>query len=131
MNSKMYTDLLGDILISFMDDKMEDSAIFQHDNASIYVSTITKSWFIGHNIHVLDWSACSPDMNPIENIWGILARRVYANSRQFGDAAELKQEINSVWRSIGQETLQSLIDSMPYRILKYAQKTVVLRSINI
>ena len=103
MNSKMYTDLLGDILIPFIDDKMEDSAIFQQDNASIHVSIITKSWFVDRNIHVLNWPACNPDMNPIKNLWGILSRRVYANSRQFGDIAELKQEINSAWRSIGQE----------------------------
>ena len=43
MNSKMYTDLLGDIVIPFMHDKMEDSAIFQQDNAPIHVLTITKS----------------------------------------------------------------------------------------
>ena len=49
---------------------------------------------------------------------GHLARHVYANSRQFGDVVELKQEIKSAWRSIGQETLQSLIDSMPDRIFE-------------
>ena len=59
-------------------------------------------------------------MNPIENLWGILARRVYANSRQFGDVAE----INNAWRSIGQETLQSLIDSMPDRIFEVSYEVL-------
>ena len=112
----MYTDLLEDVLIPFLDDTMDENAIFQQDNASIHISTHTKSWFRAHSINVLDWPACNPDMNPIENLWGILARRVYANGRQFGNAEALKQEIVNEWRKIDQDTLKTLIDSMPDRI---------------
>ena len=55
MNSKMYTDFLEDILIPFMDDNMDGNAIFQQDNASIHVSTLTKSWLTDHNITYPDW----------------------------------------------------------------------------
>lgn len=34
--------------------------------------------------------ACNLDLNPIENLWGILARRFFADARQFDTANELK-----------------------------------------
>ena len=36
-NSNMYTDLLEDVLIPFLDDNMDENAIFQQDNASIHI----------------------------------------------------------------------------------------------
>ena len=121
-NSNMYTDLLEDVLISFLDDNMDENAIFQQDNASIHILTHTKSWFRAHNINVFDWPACSPDVNPIKNLWGILAHRVYANGRQFGNAEAFKQEIVNEWCKIDLDTLKTLIDSMPDRIFFLATK---------
>ena len=45
-------------------------------------------------------------VNPIENLWGILARCVYANGRQFGNAEALKQEIVNEWRKIDQDMIK-------------------------
>ena len=121
MNSKMYTDLLEDILIPFMDDNIDGNAILQQDNASIHVSTLPKLWLTDHNITYLDWPSCSPDMNPIENLWGIQARRVYQNGHQFDDVTSLKQEITNACSTIGQKTLQALSKSMSDRIFAVAR----------
>ena len=118
----MYTDLLEDVSIPFLDDNMDENAIFQQDNASIHISTHTKSWFKAHNINVLDWQACSPDLNPIENLWGILARRVYADGRQFENTEALKQEIINEWGKIDQDTLKILIYSISDHIFTLATK---------
>ena len=29
----------------------------------------------------MDWPALSPDLNPIENLWGIIARQVYGQGK--------------------------------------------------
>jgi transposase len=118
MNSEKYTDLLEEVLIPFL----EENFIFQQDNASIHVSGPTRQWFQQKNIELLEWPAYSPDLNPIENLWGILAREVYKHGRQFATVAELKIKIKDAWEGIQCATLENLVMSMPNRIFSVISK---------
>ena len=51
------------------------------------------------NIKIIDWPAHSPDLNPIVNVWGLLAWRVYANGRVFSTIDELKSSILIEWQN--------------------------------
>uniref|UniRef100_A0A3B3YE53 Tc1-like transposase DDE domain-containing protein n=1 Tax=Poecilia mexicana TaxID=48701 RepID=A0A3B3YE53_9TELE len=57
--------------------------VFQQDNAAVHNARLTKEFFQENNITLLDHPACSPDLYPIENIWGWMAREVYKNRHQF------------------------------------------------
>lgn len=121
MNSEMYIELLDDVLITYLDEAEDDDIIFQQDNASIHASKQTKAWFSDKNIKLLPWPACSPDCNPIENLWGILAAKVYERGRQFSTVNELKYTIKECWSEISIKTIQNLVDSMPNRIFSVIQ----------
>ncbi|KAG2962079.1 hypothetical protein PC120_g27732 [Phytophthora cactorum] len=54
--------------------------IYQQDNASIHRSKLTMEFFEEERIKLLDWSARSPDLNPIENVWAMMTRIVYHNA---------------------------------------------------
>ena len=57
--------------------------------------------------------ACkSLDLNPIENLGGILARQVFGNRRRFEDKEMLWCAVNECCKAIFNETLLNLINSM-------------------
>ena len=53
-------------------------AILMHGNARPHVARICRQFLNSNNVNVLLWPAVSPDMNPIEHIWGYLGRKVRA-----------------------------------------------------
>ena len=89
-----------------------NNAIFQQDNSAIHTSKLTKDWFKTKNIEVLDWPTKSSGLNPIENLWRILSRRVYKNKHQFEDRETLKSCIKQYLDEIPSETLRKRIASI-------------------
>ena len=53
----------------------DDAVIFQHDNTPLRTSRLTIVVLQERNLKVLKWPARSLDLNPIENMWGLLAPR--------------------------------------------------------
>ncbi len=50
--------------------------IFQQDLAPAQTAKSIKSWLNYHGVGVLDWPANSSDLNIIENLWGIVKRKM-------------------------------------------------------
>lgn len=117
MTSAKYIELLDDVLVTYLDEHGSQDLIFQQDNAPIQASRKTKAYFEENNIAILPWPARSPDLNPIENVWGYMAHKVY-ESGHFETVRELKATINDVWTNLAPSYLQNLIDSMPKRIFE-------------
>jgi DDE superfamily endonuclease len=91
-------------------------AWFQQDNASIHTAKLTQNWLKQLKLKTMNWPALSPDLNPMENLWGILVQRVYeGGTKQYHDKKALKAGIQKAWDSIDQDTIKSLLDSMKSR----------------
>ena len=116
--SEDYINVMRNHLLPNAENLAGENWIFKQDNASIHVSKYSKKWFSDQTINLLDWPSKISDLNPIENLWGILVRKVYSNGRQFHSVAELKKEILKCWDEIRLETTQNLIDSMNQRIIQ-------------
>ena len=65
----------------------------------------------------MDWPALIPDLNLIENAWGMLARSVYKDQRQFSFFEEFQAKIQCSWDEMDQEYLKTLIQSMQQRYI--------------
>ena len=69
-------------------------------------------------IRLLDHLACTPDLNPIEDLWGLIVAKVYKEGRQYSAISELKNAILDAWEKIPSVQLQKLIDNMSSRFFE-------------
>ncbi|PIC18805.1 hypothetical protein B9Z55_024569 [Caenorhabditis nigoni] len=111
-----YLYILKKALLPYWKKHRQDNLTFMQDNAPPHVSRISRKWFEKNKIELLSWPANSPDLNPQENIWGILARRVYENNKQYHSTAGLKKAIVKAWHTIDQTIVDNLVMSMDTRV---------------
>ncbi len=115
VNAAIYQDILEHFMLPSADKLYGDADfIFQQDLAHAHTAKGTKSWFNDHGITVLDWPANSPDLNPIENLWGIVKRKM--RDTRHNNADDLKATVKETWASIPPQQCHKLITSMPRRI---------------
>ncbi len=109
VNAAIYQEILEHFMLPSADKLYGDADfIFQQDLAPAHTAKGTKSWFNDHGVTVLDWPANSPDLNPIENLSGIVKRDTRPNN-----ADELKATVKETWASIPPQQCHKLITSMP------------------
>ena len=84
------------------------------DNDPKHTANVTKQWL---NVHApnftSDFPPHSPDLNPIENIWSVVAEKVVKKSPKNLEA--LKKAIREVCLSIPREYILHATDSMDAR----------------
>jgi hypothetical protein len=91
-----------------------DQFMLMHDNAKPHTARITREYLAELGLRVLEWPACSPDLNPIEYLWDELKRIVRARVPVATSIPELMMV--AVWHNIPQERIVNLIRSMPNRM---------------
>ncbi len=115
VNAAIYQEILEHFTLPSAEKLYGDANfIFQQDLAPVHNAKGTKSWFNDHGVTVLDWPANSPDLNPIENLWDIVKRKIRDTRPNNGD--DLKAALKATWAFITPEQCHRLIDSMPRRI---------------
>ena len=69
-------------------------------------------------IEIFDWPSRSPDLNPIENLWGLLVRNVYQGGKSYSSQEELWESIKNCWNNIEKRITDSLVSSMKERMVQ-------------
>ena len=116
IDNKIDSQIYQKVLSDYLRPVFKQSHTFQHDNAPAHASKSTKEWLAANGIATLEWPSVSPDMNPIENIWGIMCRNVYKDGKSYANVSELRKAILAAWNAISMEQLQALSDSMESRV---------------
>jgi hypothetical protein len=73
---------------------------------------------------VMEWTLYSPDLNPIENIWALLKRKIYEiEPRLRGHLPKneatrqlLEDTAREAWKQLDMDMFESLATAMPHRI---------------
>ncbi len=121
------------ILIDHMRPSLEqlfpdDDGIFQQDNDPKHTALSVRfhlnsnlipqfniiPFMFGNKNDDFRWPAQSPDLNPIENLWSSLDRKI--TNRRPNSEAELFAIVLQAWNNLDPNLLTALVDSMPSRV---------------
>ena len=64
------------------------------------------------------WPPSSPDLNPTDNLWSILKRKLYEGGRQFASKQQLWGPILASSKEMQEEAVHGLTSSMDERVVK-------------
>ncbi len=109
MNANMYCDILKQSMIPSLW-RLGRRAVFQHDNDPKHTSKMTTALIKKLKVK-MDWSSKSPDLNPIEQLWGIFKWKV--KERKVFNIHQLRDVIIEEWKKIPVATCEALVNSMP------------------
>lgn len=111
-NSDAYIDALEQSLLPFIHKHYRRKpCIYIQDNAACHKSKATSEYLKTHIYSSRSQPPNSPDLNPLEHIWGILKGRVYKNG-SFQSKNALIERITEEWEELEEGIIQSTIQKV-------------------
>ena len=122
VNQFVYLELLCDALPDAFEKTRAN--VFMQDGAPAHTARSVTQWLQDCQIsYFKDWPGNSPDINPIENLWGLMKRQL--RDLDTSSVPKLITAIQQLWAGFSAEYLQRLADSVPRRL-----KEVLIRKGN-
>ncbi|GFV44739.1 transposable element Tcb1 transposase [Trichonephila clavipes] len=83
MTGHIYRDVILEQHVRLFRGAMVAEFLFMNDNARPHRANIKDECLQSEDITHMDWPAYSLDLNPIENVWNMLGRRIVARQPTF------------------------------------------------
>ena len=94
-----------------------DAFLLQDDNAKPRRVRIIHDYLQQETIMRMEWPARSPDLNPIEHVWGALGNRLAVLDSPPQTLAALATALQEQWLSLPMELLESIVESIAHRYM--------------
>lgn len=119
MNSNEYCAILNRTIVHHFNNTDEE-LVFMQDGAGVHKSAYTMDFLERKGISVFEWPPYSPDLNPIENVWGWMVQIMYKDGKRYQNLTDLKNAIIETWRDVPDELIKKLYSSMKNRMTDIA-----------
>ena len=90
--------------------------VFKDDNARPHRSRAVIECLRQNAISTLPWPARSPDLNPHEQLWDILGRKIREITPPVQTLLVLEAALHRKWQQIPQQWIQRLVQGMRRRL---------------
>ena len=111
-----YVEMMEEYLLPELD-ASDVSLVFMQDGARPHTCPYSMSFFEANNVQIYPYHpAQSPDLNPIEWIWGYLKQQLPYQKPFPKNKNELVHTIMTMWENLTNEYRHKLVASMPNRI---------------
>jgi transposase len=114
MNGERYKGVMEENLIPFMN--YHRAKTFMQDGAPCHRSKKVMEVLKKEKFSILDWPGNSPDLNPIENCWSHMKRKL-KEDHTITSVPKLMQAIKKMWlKDMTRDYFKELSASMPRRL---------------
>lgn len=116
VDSARYCTILNEYLVQTANTLYPEGWRLQQDNARCHTSRYTRTWLEDNRIETIPWPAVSPDLSPIENIWGLMKIEVERKAPR--TRHELVAAVLEAWQLVTETYASNLLLGIPDRLHK-------------
>ncbi|KAL6730797.1 hypothetical protein Aduo_001735 [Ancylostoma duodenale] len=120
IDSNIHCRVIERLYIPFNKSKYGGYARLVQDNAPPHISKKTKEKLREWKVDTLDWPPESPDLNPIELIWGHMKNEIRKKGPR--TLSELKKAIVDYWQHLTPEVCTKYIEGIKARLRQVVQQ---------
>lgn len=120
LTALQYVDILDHVMLPYaLDGPFPDGAFkFQHDRSPVHKAKVVRDYLEERCITELPWPPCGADINIIENVWGIMKKRLAKKTLRDSSRDTLWAVVSEEWQRLREdrELCPALYGSIPRRI---------------
>ena len=109
-------DVLQPVVVPHFDNHLATRPVYMDDNARPHRSRAVTAYLQSEAVTSVPWPAMSPDLNPIEQIWDMLGRRIQAREPPVQNIRQLKAALHQEWQQLSQQDIRRLTGGMRHRV---------------
>lgn len=115
-----YSGIITNTLLPYvLDGPFKDGYyIYQHDRSPVHTARQITALLEQHVVRQLQWPPCGADLNPIENVWGLMEQQLSRQCWGSQTAEELWEAIKAEWDALKASSglVPALYSSMLWRV---------------
>ncbi|EYB98905.1 hypothetical protein Y032_0127g1411 [Ancylostoma ceylanicum] len=122
LNSQGYCEILERCFVRFNNSAYHGFGKLVQDNAPAHKSAYTTAKLESWEVQIVDWPPESPDLNPIELVWGTMKTFLRRRQAQIKNVAQLRDAVFAFWKTLTPEVCARYIKGIPKRMEKVIEQ---------